>query len=134
MQGEWWASPSSVQGQELDPFQPGISYSSMNFSVCREIPSRGGNPSPGNVLQPFASSLGCLKVRVEQNFRNKSNKPSLAAPGISFQCHLKPVCKILIKPCTNKTSPLVLPTEHRAACRGWGRSQHQAQLLHLNPV
>lgn len=53
---------------------------SMNFAGCREIPCGGGKLSPGNVLQPFASSLGCLKVRAEQNFRNKSNKPGLAAP------------------------------------------------------
>lgn len=90
MQGAQWASPSSVQGQESDsvnpvnPFQPGISHNSMNFAGCREIPSHGGKPSTGNVLQPFAPCLGHLKVRAEQDCRNKSNKPGLAALVSAF--------------------------------------------------
>lgn len=86
MQGAWWGSPSSVQGQDsaitVNPWHPGISYNSMNFAGAGKFLPVEANP--GNVLQPFASSLGCLKVRVEQNFRNKSNKPGLAAPVSAF--------------------------------------------------
>lgn len=139
MQGARWASPSSVQGQESDsvnpvnPFQPGISHNSMNFAGCREIPSHGGKPSAGNVLQPFAPS-GTPKGQSRAGLQEQKQQAWLSCPGISFQCHLKPVWKILIKPRTNKTSPSVLPTEHRAACRGRAGSQHQAQLFHLNPA